>query len=76
MQGYRCVYAPGARLVHREGASRGMVDRPQEVAAFREKYRNRYDPYYSPYLSLDDGSGLPFNRGGLRGRIVNGRSAL
>ncbi len=53
--GYRCVYAPGAELLHHEGYSRGFEDHPQEIVAFRAKYRVRRDPYYSPHLSLDDG---------------------
>jgi glycosyltransferase involved in cell wall biosynthesis len=52
--GYRCVYAPGAKLLHLEGYSRGFNDRPQEVAAFRAKYRERNDPYYSPHLSAEN----------------------
>jgi hypothetical protein len=52
--GYRCVYAPGATLLHLEGYSRGFNDRPQEVAAFRAKYRERNDPYYSPHLSAEN----------------------
>ena len=52
--GYRCVYSPDATLLHHEGYSRGFDDRPQEVAAFRIKYHERNDPYYSPHLSLDD----------------------
>ncbi|MFO1323152.1 MAG: glycosyltransferase [Burkholderiales bacterium] len=52
--GHRCVYAPGAELLHHEGYSRGFDDRPQEVAAFRRRHGRRVDPYYSPHLSLDD----------------------
>ncbi len=53
-RGYRCVYAPTAELIHHEGASRGFSDNPQELLNFREKYRHRVDPYYSPHLSLDN----------------------
>ncbi|HLN98556.1 MAG TPA: glycosyltransferase [Pyrinomonadaceae bacterium] len=52
--GYRCVYVPGAELYHHEGFSRGFKDDPKEVAAFRRKYSNRIDPYYSPNLSLQN----------------------
>lgn len=51
--GFRCVYCPGAELLHHEGLSRGFADDPREPAAFREKYRDRRDPYYSPHLSRD-----------------------
>jgi len=50
--GYRVVYCPTAELLHREGASRGLVDNPAEPAAFRRTYGGRRDPYYSPNLSL------------------------
>jgi GT2 family glycosyltransferase len=52
--GYRCVYTAGAELVHHEGSSRGFVDNPHEVAAYRVRFRDRIDPWYSPHLSLDD----------------------
>jgi len=52
--GYRCVYVPGAELYHHEGFSRGFKDDPKEVVAFRRKYSNRIDPYYSPNLSLQN----------------------
>ena len=52
--GYRCVYTAGAELVHHEGSSRGFVDNPHEVAAYRVRFRDRTDPWYSPHLSLDD----------------------
>jgi len=50
--GYRCVYCPGAELLHHEGYTRKNIDNPADQAAFRKKYINRKDPYYSPYLSL------------------------
>jgi GT2 family glycosyltransferase/glycosyltransferase involved in cell wall biosynthesis len=53
-RGYRIVYTPSAVLTHLEGATRGKVDDPREVAAFRERYCNWIDPYYNPNLSLDD----------------------
>ncbi|MCS6318443.1 MAG: glycosyltransferase [Nitrospira sp.] len=51
-QGYRCVYCPDAQLTHYEGFSRGFRDDPAEVAAFKQKYKCRRDPWYSPSLSL------------------------
>lgn len=55
-QGYRCVYCPDAQLTHYEGFSRGFRDDPAEVAAFKQKYKRRSDPWYSPSLSLVDES--------------------
>ena len=55
-QGYRCVYCPDAQLTHYEGYSRGFADDPAEVAAFKQKYKLRRDPWYSPHLSLVDES--------------------
>ena len=51
--GLRCVCVPDALLFHYEGKTRGSNDNPKEIAAFRELYRTRRDPYYSPNLSLD-----------------------
>ncbi|MEP7151288.1 MAG: glycosyltransferase [Nitrospira sp.] len=51
-QGDRCVYCPDAQLTHYEGFSRGFRDDPAEVAAFKQKYKGRRDPWYSPSLSL------------------------
>ena len=51
--GYRCVYVPGAELLHHEGTSRGFLDKPSEEAAFHRKYAGRRDPYYSEHLSLE-----------------------
>jgi O-antigen biosynthesis protein len=51
--GYRCVYVPGAELLHHEGTSRGFLDKPSEEAEFRRKYVGRRDPNYSQHLSLD-----------------------
>ena len=53
-RGYRCVYCPDAQLIHYEGFSRGFRDDPDEVVAFKQKYRHRKDPYYNPHLSLVD----------------------
>jgi GT2 family glycosyltransferase/glycosyltransferase involved in cell wall biosynthesis len=52
--GLRCVYAPGATLVHHEGLSRGFADDPREAAAYRAKHGGRVERYYNPNLSLDD----------------------
>lgn len=52
--GYRCVYCPDAQLIHYEGYSRGFRDDPDEVVAFKRRYRRRTDPWYSPHLSLVD----------------------
>lgn len=49
--GYRCVYAPGAQLMHHESASRGLSRSAREVAEFRTRYRWRPEPYYNPNLS-------------------------
>jgi len=53
-RGLRSVYCADAELLHHEGHSRGFLDRPQEVAAFRHRYSGMRDPFYSPHLSLDD----------------------
>ncbi len=53
-QGYHCIYCPNAQLLHKEGTSRGFKDNPQEVAAFRQKYADKIDPYYNPHLSLSN----------------------
>jgi GT2 family glycosyltransferase/glycosyltransferase involved in cell wall biosynthesis len=53
-RGYRCVYCPDAQLIHYEGYSRGFRDDPAEVAAFKQKYKRRGDPWYSPHLSRAD----------------------
>lgn len=52
--GYRCVYCPTAELYHKEGASRGFKDNPQELANFKQRYRAKVDRYYSPHLSLEN----------------------
>ena len=52
--GHRCVYAPGAELLHDEGHTRGFTDDPREVAAFRAQHGGRVDPYYNANLSLAD----------------------
>jgi glycosyltransferase involved in cell wall biosynthesis/GT2 family glycosyltransferase len=53
-QGFRCAYSPESELLHYEGHTRGFMDRPNEIGAFRRKYAGFRDPYYSPYLALDD----------------------
>jgi GT2 family glycosyltransferase/glycosyltransferase involved in cell wall biosynthesis len=52
--GLRCVYAPGARLSHHEGHTRGFTDDPRETAAYRSRYGSRRERYYNPNLSLAD----------------------
>ncbi len=52
--GYRCVYAPGAELLHHEGHSRGFTDDPRETAAYRERWGARVERYYNANLSLAD----------------------
>ncbi len=59
-RGYRCIFEPRARLMHRESASRGSNPRldaryAAEHAYFRERWarRLRDDPYFHPALSLD-----------------------
>jgi glycosyltransferase involved in cell wall biosynthesis len=52
-RGLRSVYCADAELLHHEGHSRGFLDRPEEVAAFRRRYAGMRDPYYSPHLSLE-----------------------
>jgi GT2 family glycosyltransferase/glycosyltransferase involved in cell wall biosynthesis len=52
--GHHIVYCPTAELSHHEGHSRGSLDDPGELAAFRGRYRGRRDAYYNVNLSLDD----------------------
>ena len=52
--GWRCIYCPSAELFHFEGKSRGEGDNPREIAAFRQLYGQRIDPWYNPNLSLED----------------------
>ncbi len=51
---YRCVYCPRAELIHYEGTSRGFIDHPKERSAYRRKYSQKVDSFYSPHLSLDN----------------------
>lgn len=60
--GYRNVYAPFARLLHHESATRGAEDTPEklarfsrEIAAMKARWGEALalDPYYSPHLTLD-----------------------
>ncbi|MBI3608476.1 MAG: glycosyltransferase [Nitrospirae bacterium] len=53
-RGSRCVFCPTAELTHYEGHSRGYRDNPAEVGEFRRTYHGRSDPWYSPYLSLEN----------------------
>lgn len=48
--GYRCVYAAEAELFHHESASRGIGRRVEEIARFRQRYRERSEPYYNANL--------------------------
>lgn len=49
--GQRVVFAPAARLYHDEGATRGFVDDPGELAALVERHGRARDPYINPHLS-------------------------
>jgi len=52
--GYRIVYTPHARLLHRESASfRRRGQRPEEIAAMRRRWGALldYDPYYNANYS-------------------------
>lgn len=52
--GYRIVYTPDAELLHFEGQTRGFSDRPHEIAAYRKKFKNFFDPYLNPNLSREN----------------------
>jgi glycosyltransferase involved in cell wall biosynthesis len=54
--GYRIVYTPQAELTHHEGASRGFVDNPDELAAYLDRYRDRRDPYFNRNFARSDGN--------------------
>jgi O-antigen biosynthesis protein len=65
--GYRIVFAPHAKLLHRESASRGRDINPDASSRFQGELRNLRsawgeallnDPFYNPMLSLD---GIPFS---------------
>ena len=65
--GKRIVFAPHAKLLHLESASRGLDVKPsqkgrieRELQNLRAKWGNvlAADPYYSPMLSLDP---IPFS---------------
>ena len=49
-RGYRIVYTPNAELLHHEGQTRGFGDRPQEIAAYRQRFKTMVDPYLNPCL--------------------------
>jgi GT2 family glycosyltransferase/glycosyltransferase involved in cell wall biosynthesis len=51
--GYRTVYVPNAILKHHEGKTRARGDKPQEIAAYLQKYWQRPDPYLNPNLGRD-----------------------
>ena len=52
--GLRCVYTPGAELLHLEGASRGTSDNPEEALAFKRRWSSREDVYHHPALAPRD----------------------
>ncbi len=49
----RVVYAPGAELMHHEGATRPAEDSPHELAGFKALHGDANDPYYNPSLLAD-----------------------
>jgi glycosyltransferase involved in cell wall biosynthesis len=51
-KGLRVAYCASAELFHHEGFSRGYDDNPAELAAFKYKYFDKADTFYSPNLSL------------------------
>ncbi len=51
--GLRVVYAPGAELMHHEGATRPAEDSPSELAMFKASHAGATDPYYNPSLLPD-----------------------
>lgn len=53
-RGYRIVYTPNAELLHFEGQTRGFGDRPQEIAAYRKRFKTLSDPYLNPNLSREN----------------------
>ena len=53
-RGYRIVYTPNAELLHHEGQTRGFGDRPQEIAAYRQRFKTMVDPYLNPNLSREN----------------------
>ena len=52
-QGQRIVYVPGAELTHFESKSRKAKIYIEEVAAYKNAYRQFRDPYYNPNLSVE-----------------------
>ncbi|MDD4913603.1 MAG: glycosyltransferase family 2 protein [Methylococcales bacterium] len=61
--GYRNLWTPFAELYHHESATRGYEDTPEKLARFQTEIRYmqgrwgdglKYDPAYSPNLSLED----------------------
>jgi O-antigen biosynthesis protein len=57
--GYSNVYCPEAELFHYEGKTRGFLDNPREVAAYRRIHSNTRDRFFNPNLSLTDESFVP-----------------
>jgi glycosyltransferase involved in cell wall biosynthesis len=54
--GYRSVVCQEAELLFQKGYPGALGPAPHELAAFRSRYWNRADRYYSPHFSLEDGS--------------------
>ncbi len=52
--GWRCVYAPRAELLHHESASRGYSNNPRETWAYRVAWGHDRDPYYNPNLTREN----------------------
>ena len=51
-EGFRIVYAAGARLFHYESVSRERVVAPEEISLFQQKWLDTvsHDPYYSTFF--------------------------
>ena len=60
--GLNCVYCPEAELFHFEGKTRGFIDNPKELIAFREIYGAWNDRWYNPNLSLESEDFKPSTR--------------
>jgi GT2 family glycosyltransferase len=52
--GLRTVYAPGAELLHFEGATRGYSDNPAETALYLSTWGDRPDLYWNPNWAPGD----------------------
>ncbi|MEX0682114.1 MAG: glycosyltransferase [Dehalococcoidia bacterium] len=51
--GYEVIYTPHARLVHREGGTRGHRHPDGNESLFRSRWPNYRDPYYNPNFDVD-----------------------